>query len=113
MSTQLLTNESFSHEVLEAEIPVLVDFWAAWCPPCRKMLPLIDELAASSAGRFKVFKVDVGEEPQLAARYAISVLPTMLVFRDGEIVETLVGCKDKNAILAELGLGRNAAAAIG
>jgi thioredoxin 1 len=113
MSAQLLTNESFGREVLEADVPVLVDFWAPWCPPCRKMLPLIDELAASSDGRFKVFKVDVDEEPELAARYAVSALPTMLVFRRGEIAETLIGYKDRATILAALGVGGREAAAIG
>lgn len=113
MSIQSLTSETFRQEVLEVEQPVLVDFWAAWCGPCRRMLPALEELASESEGRFKVVKVDVGDEPELAARYGVQALPTLVVFRDGEVAQTLVGYKDKAVLLAALGVGRSAGAAVG
>lgn len=113
MSIQSLTSETFEREVLEAKLPVLVDFWAAWCRPCRQMLPLVEELAAEGEGRFKVFKVDVGEEPELAARYGVQVLPTLAVFRNGEVAQTLEGYKHKAALLAALGARRPVGTAVG
>ena len=113
MSIPSLTSQTFEREVLQAELPVLVDFWAAWCGPCRQMLPLIEELAAEGEGRFKIVKVDVGEEPQLAAKYGVQVLPTLAVFRRGEVAQTLEGYKNKSALLAALGVARPVAAAIG
>ena len=113
MSIPSLTSESFRQEVLAADLPVLVDFWAAWCAPCRRMLPALEELAAESGGRFKVVKVDVGEEPDLAARYGVHALPTLVVFRQGEVAETLVGYREKSALLAALGVAPPLSAAIG
>jgi thioredoxin 1 len=102
MSLQELTAESFQQLALEAEVPVLVDFWSATCGPCRRMLPILEQLAAESEGRFKIFKVDVAEQPQLAARYQIYALPTLLIFRRGEAVETIVGYKEQAVLLAAL-----------
>lgn len=113
MSIPSLTSQTFEREVLQAELPVLVDFWAAWCGPCRQMLPLIEELAAEGEERFKIVKVDVGEEPQLAAKYGVQALPTLAVFRRGEVAQTLEGYKNKSALLAALGVARPVAAAIG
>ena len=113
MSIPSLTSKTFEREVLQAELPVLVDFWAAWCGPCRQMLPLVEELAAEGEGRFKIVKVDVGEEPELAARYGVKALPTLAVFLRGEIAQTLEGYKNRAALLAALGVARPVAAAIG
>ena len=92
---QPLTAADFANHVLDAETPVLVDFWSPACGPCRRMVPLLEELAAESEGRFKIFKIDVADVPQLAARYQVHALPTLLVFHGGEAIETLVGYKEK------------------
>jgi thioredoxin 1 len=102
MSIQSLTAGDFSNDVLKAETPVLVDFWSPACGPCRRMAPLLEELAAESEGRFKIVKVDVSEAPQLAARYQVHALPTLLVFCGGEAIETMVGYKEKAVLLAAL-----------
>ena len=83
MAEVTLTKENFDKEVLESKIPVLVDFWATWCGPCRMLAPIIAEIAEENAGKIKVCKVDVDEQPDLASRFRISSIPTLLVFKDG------------------------------
>ena len=90
-SLHVFTAESWEAEVLGAEGTVLVDFWADWCPPCRKLSPLVDELAEEFAGRVKVGKLDVDGSPDVASRYGITSIPCLLVFRDGEVVAQRVG----------------------
>lgn len=90
-STQAFTDANWQDQVLKADGPVLVDFWAGWCPPCRKIAPLVDELAREFAGRVKVGKLDVDESPETAARYGITSIPTLLVFKDGQVVAQRVG----------------------
>ncbi len=86
-----VTDQSFQTEVLDATTPVLVDFWAEWCGPCRAIAPMVEEIAKEYAGRVKVVKVDVDESVDVASRYRIQSIPTLLVFKGGEEVERVIG----------------------
>jgi len=98
-----VTDETFAREVLEARgVPVLVDYWAEWCGPCRMVAPVLDELAAESQGRYRIAKLNVDENPRTAAQYNIRSIPTMLVFKDGAVVDRIVGAQPKQAIAARL-----------
>jgi thioredoxin 1 len=87
----VLTGENWEREVLRSETPVLVDFWATWCAPCRMIAPVIDALANEYAGRLKVAKVDVDQNPDLAGRYNVVSIPTLLVMKGGKVVEQRIG----------------------
>lgn len=103
MATDLaLTTSAFETEVLQSNVPVLVDFWAAWCGPCRMIAPHVEAIAAEYAGKAKVYKVDVDQEGDLAMRYGIMSIPTLLVFKDGQLVEQIVGAVGKEQIKAAL-----------
>ena len=90
-----LTKTNFETEVLKSDKPVLVDFWAPWCGPCRMLAPVLAEVAAEKGDKIKVGKVNVDEEPDLAAKYGISGIPAVLLFKDGKVVATSVGFKPK------------------
>lgn len=93
---------NFEEEVLKAAQPVLVDFWAPWCGPCRSMAPIIEELAGEFAGRAKVAKVNVDENRELAARYGVMSIPTLVFFKDGKVVEQIVGFTPKGVLVKKL-----------
>ena len=98
-----VTDETFAREVLEARgVPVLVDYWAEWCGPCRMVAPVLDELAAEARGRYRIAKLNIDENPRTAAQYSIRSIPTMLVFKDGAVVDRIVGAQPKQAIAARL-----------
>jgi thioredoxin 1 len=97
-----LTVENFQQEVIDSAVPVLVDFWSPGCGPCRRMAPVIDEIAAGADGLFRVGKVNAWEQQDLAARFRISAVPTLLVFKSGGVVNTLVGFQDTRRLLEAL-----------
>ncbi len=94
-----VTQETFEAEVLRATMPVLVDFWAAWCAPCRMVAPVVDEIAGERAEQLKVAKVDVDESPQIATRFGIMSIPTLILFKDGQPVEQMVGYVPKDRVM--------------
>jgi thioredoxin 1 len=97
-----LTQESFANEVLQSPQPVLVDFWAEWCGPCKMIAPVLDELAEEYAGKVKIAKVNVDEHQGLAAEYGVRAIPTLLVFNKGQVAEQLVGARSKRDLKASL-----------
>lgn len=97
-----VTGENFQSEVLQSPVPVLVDFWAAWCGPCRAVAPALEEIAGEYAGKLKVVKLDVDENNEIAGRYNVVSIPTLMVFKGGQMVERLVGAYPKAAILSKV-----------
>ena len=103
MSEIKITRDNFQQEVLQSDVPVLVDFWATWCGPCRMLAPTIEELAHEYEGRAKICKLNVDDEPQLAAQFGIVSIPTVKVFRNGAVSGSLVGLRPKAELEALLG----------
>jgi len=96
------TDATYRTEVLESDLPVVVDFWAPWCGPCRQVAPVLDELARTYAGRVKIVKVNTDENSQVAADYGIVSIPTMHFVKDGELVSSVVGARPKPALVQEI-----------
>ena len=94
-----VNEKNFSEEVLKSDVPVLVDFWAEWCMPCKMLAPVIEELSSEANGTYKVAKVNVDEAPSLAAQYEVMSIPTVLVFRNGQITNKSIGVVPKASLL--------------
>ncbi len=93
-----VTDSTFKEEVLDNEVPVLVDFWAPWCGPCRMVAPVVDEIADQYDGKLKVVKVNTDENPQIASQYGIRSIPTLMIFKDGQKVDMVVGAVPKSTL---------------
>jgi thioredoxin 1 len=93
-----LTDNNFEAEVLKSAEPVLIDFWAPWCGPCRMIAPIVEQLAAENAPKAKVAKINVDESPNLAATYGVNSIPTLMIFKNGEVVDRFVGVQPKSRL---------------
>lgn len=102
MATLNVTDENFESEVIKAGKPVVVDFWAEWCGPCKMIAPILEEIAVENAGVFKVAKVNVDDAPGLAQKFEVMSIPTLILFKNGEPTKRVVGAKGKEALLDEL-----------
>lgn len=101
-STVAVTDDSFSEDVLSSSTPVLVDFWATWCGPCKMVAPVLEEIASEKAGSLTIAKLDVDENPATARDFQVVSIPTMILFKDGQPVKRIVGAKGKAALLREI-----------
>lgn len=99
MAEIIVTRDNFESEVLDSKIPVLVDFWATWCGPCMMLAPTVEEIATEQAGKVKVCKINVDEQPELAQMFQIMSIPTVMAFRQGEVTATVVGVQSKETLL--------------
>lgn len=101
-AAEAITADRFEEEVLKSETPVMVDFWAEWCGPCKALAPTVDIIADEYAGKMKVYKLDVQTEAAVASKYGVSSIPTLLIFKAGEVAERIVGLKPKQDITSRI-----------
>jgi thioredoxin 1 len=101
-SAREVTDATFEAEVLNSETPIMVDFWAEWCGPCRAVSPILDQIASEHADKLQIVKLNVDDNPQTAMKYQITSIPAMKVFKGGEVVKTVIGAKPKPALEADL-----------
>lgn len=97
-----LSDKEFQSEVLQSPVPVLVDFWAPWCGPCRMIAPVVEELAGEYAGSVKVVKINIDDNPDAAMEYGVSSIPTLLIFKEGKVYDSMIGVQPKNRLQAAL-----------
>ncbi|GAB3400341.1 MULTISPECIES: thioredoxin [Schumannella] len=102
MSAKDVTDATFADEVLASDKPIMVDFWAEWCGPCRAVSPILDKIAEEHADKLSIVKIDVDNNPETAMKYGITSIPAMKVFKNGEVVKTVIGAKPKPALEADL-----------
>jgi thioredoxin 1 len=102
--TTAVTEQSFEQEVLQSDLPVVVDFWAEWCGPCHAVAPVLDRIVEERDGDLKLVKVNIDEQPGLAARYGVQSIPTIILFKDGEPAAAAIGAQPKTALERSLGL---------
>lgn len=102
MAVLTITKDNFQTEVMQSDKPVLLDFWASWCGPCRMVSPIVDEIAEESDGSYKVGKVNVDEQPELASQFGVMSIPTLIVLENGKVKNTAVGARPKESILGLL-----------
>ncbi|MBD1850202.1 thioredoxin [Leptolyngbya sp. FACHB-711] len=102
MSAAAVTDATFEQEVIESNVPVLVDFWAPWCGPCRMVAPVVDEISEQYAGQIKVVKVNTDENPSVASKYGIRSIPTLMIFKGGQRVDMVVGAVPKTTLATTL-----------
>lgn len=103
MATVTIDKNNFQSDVLQASEPVVVDFWAEWCGPCKMIAPALEEIATELSGKVKVAKVNIDENPELAAQYGVRSIPTLMLFKDGEVADMKVGAAPKTALSAWIG----------
>jgi thioredoxin 1 len=106
MATEV-TNETWESEVVSSETPVLVDFWAEWCGPCHAVAPVLDKIVEERQGELKLVKVNIDEQPALAARFGVQSIPTMILFKDGEPAAAAIGAQPKSALERALGISES------
>lgn len=97
-----LNEKNFQSEIIDSPIPALVDFWASWCMPCRMVAPIVDEISQEYQGKLKVGKVNVDNEPKLAEKYSIMSIPSILLFKDGKVVDTIIGAVPKSYLIEHI-----------
>ncbi|MFA6992120.1 MAG: thioredoxin [Candidatus Gracilibacteria bacterium] len=102
MAEHVFTDENFEKEVIKSDIPVLVDFYADWCGPCKMMAPIIDEIAEETKGKWKVGKLNVDEAVNVAGKYGIQSIPTLMFFKDGKVIDMLLGFRPKDTIMDKM-----------
>jgi len=102
MKPVTITDQNFNDEVTKSNIPVLIDFWAVWCGPCRAIAPVVEQLAGEYDGKIKIGKLDVDENPETAVKFGVRSIPTLLLFKNGQVVDTIIGAVQKQVIVQKI-----------